>query len=36
MFIYMLSTINFEDEVGNYFIQKLKWVETMPESRKKK
>lgn len=36
MFIYMLSTINFEDEVGDYFIQKLKWVETMPESRRKK
>ena len=36
MFIYMLSTINFEDEVGNYYIQKLKWIKTMPDSRKKK
>lgn len=32
----MLSTINFEDEVGNYYIQKLKWIKTMPDSRKKK
>lgn len=31
-----LSTINFENEVGNLFIQKYKWIETMPSSRKRK
>ena len=36
MFIYMLSTINFKDEVGDIFSQKLKWVQCMPSSRKSK
>ena len=31
-----LSTINFENEVGNLFTQKYKWIETMPSSRKRK
>ena len=32
----MLSTINFENEVGELFTQKIKWIETMPSSRKNK
>jgi len=31
----MLSNINFHNEVGDLFIQKFKWIEIMPSSRKK-
>ena len=31
----MLSNINFHDEVGDLFSQKLKWIKVMPSSRKR-
>jgi hypothetical protein len=31
----MLSNINFQDEVGDLFNQKLKWIKVMPTTRKR-